>query len=319
MIMGHATVAGGTSMVDDWAYGSSDPTKNDESSGVMTFVRVWHGGQLHDDIPMDGLMLAGVGSGTVVKNIEVGFSGGDGIKILGGAVELTYVSSIFNHNDGIDIDAGFSGKVEHLSAITGPNGDFGAVLNNASGAAIVNASFFAYSNDDHSSVVNDDHASVVYVNRQFSGTLSNIAILTDRQGNIFFDGGSNKESDDVPGVRLTNVKSTARYSQAQNWQLIPPVQWISQTETVYVTADSDLLTFFEPRPKKGFLGAFTAADNWLNGWSFLFPEISGPRFVANNAFIENEELSGIIALEGNVHFGSEVKILPGTSFTCRAI
>ena len=53
-------------------YGGSDPS---DSSGVLQYVRVWHGGAIVGaDNELNGFTLGGVGSGTVLEHCEVDFN-----------------------------------------------------------------------------------------------------------------------------------------------------------------------------------------------------------------------------------------------------
>ena len=50
-------------------YGGSDPADN---SGVLSYVRVWHGGRsIGQDNEINGITLAGVGSGTTVSHVRL--------------------------------------------------------------------------------------------------------------------------------------------------------------------------------------------------------------------------------------------------------
>ena len=59
-------------------YGGTDPS---DSSGVLSYVRVWHGGAVVGaDNEINGITFGGVGSGTIVENCEVAFNADDGFE-----------------------------------------------------------------------------------------------------------------------------------------------------------------------------------------------------------------------------------------------
>ena len=97
-------------------YGGFDDT---ESSGVLKYISIRHAGG--DNLA--SLTLAGVGSGTIVENIEVFSSKTDGIRIYGGASNLKYLSISNVLDDAIDIDEGYNGSIENTYIILSENSD----------------------------------------------------------------------------------------------------------------------------------------------------------------------------------------------------
>ena len=84
---------------------------NDEdNSGVLTYVSIRHGGtQLGAANEINGLTLAGVGSGTTIHHVEVVANLDDGIEFFGGAVEVDHALVAFCGDDSFDWDQGFHG------------------------------------------------------------------------------------------------------------------------------------------------------------------------------------------------------------------
>ena len=82
--MGNAPVHNGQREVegiDGYSYGGADAG---ESSGSLKYVRVWYGGEvIGKDNEINGITLAGVGSGTTVENCEVAFNLDDGFEMFG--------------------------------------------------------------------------------------------------------------------------------------------------------------------------------------------------------------------------------------------
>ena len=59
-------------------YGGTDPT---DSSGLLRYVRVWHGGAVVGaDNEINGITFGGVGSGTTVEYCEVAYNADDGFE-----------------------------------------------------------------------------------------------------------------------------------------------------------------------------------------------------------------------------------------------
>eukprot|EP00958_Prasinococcus_capsulatus_P013098 scaffold1321_cov402-Prasinococcus_capsulatus_cf.AAC.12 len=63
------------------------------------------------------LALPGVGRGTTVDHVEVAYDGGDGFELVGGTVNLRYISSIMAGDDAIDVDLGYQGGIQFAFAL----------------------------------------------------------------------------------------------------------------------------------------------------------------------------------------------------------
>ncbi|MDC3132692.1 hypothetical protein OA501_00565 [Flavobacteriaceae bacterium] len=93
-------------------YGGTDGT---ESSGRMEYVSIRHSGQeIGGGNELQGLTLGGVGSGTIIENIEIVGSEDDGIEIFGGSVNVTNLMIYFNGDDAIDLDEGYNGTIDNV-------------------------------------------------------------------------------------------------------------------------------------------------------------------------------------------------------------
>ena len=107
-------------------YGGSDST---ESSGTLSYVRVWYGGAvIGADNEINGITLAGVGSGTTVDHCEVAFNVDDGFEYFGGTVNSKYLSVLFVGDDAIDTDLGFQGKIQFAYVMIGASGHHGVEM-----------------------------------------------------------------------------------------------------------------------------------------------------------------------------------------------
>ena len=97
---------------------------DDDNSGVIRYASIRHTGiniGESDGNEIQGLTLGGVGSGTVLENIEVYASGDDGVEFFGGTVNLKYFVSVFNSDDAIDWDQGWRGKGQFWFVLQAPD------------------------------------------------------------------------------------------------------------------------------------------------------------------------------------------------------
>ncbi len=88
---------------------------DDDSSGSIRFMRVEYAGYTFGkDSELNAITFYGVGRGTVVENIQAYKGADDGIELFGGAVNLKYVVSTDNDDDGFDWDQGWRGAAQYV-------------------------------------------------------------------------------------------------------------------------------------------------------------------------------------------------------------
>jgi hypothetical protein len=115
-------------------YGGTDATDN---SGVIKFISIRHGGaNIGEGNEINGLTLGGVGSGTVIENVEIVSNQDDGIEWFGGAVTVKNVVVWNTGDDAIDTDQAWEGTLDNFVIVNpgdecfeldGGEGDFNAM------------------------------------------------------------------------------------------------------------------------------------------------------------------------------------------------
>lgn len=96
-------------------YGGS---ASNDNSGNLNYVSIRHSGvALGGDNEIQGLTLAGVGSGTTISHIEIVASNDDGIEIFGGTVDINNIVVGWQKDDAFDIDQNYSGTITNLVGI----------------------------------------------------------------------------------------------------------------------------------------------------------------------------------------------------------
>ncbi|MDA9262579.1 hypothetical protein N9P64_00565 [bacterium] len=130
IILGNAVVGedGGSDDIEgiaegyDWtSYGGNDDA---DSSGSFSYVSIRHSGtQLAGGDEIQGLTLGGIGSGTILENIEVVGSNDDGIEIFGGAAQISNIVILNQRDDAIDLDEGFRGILSNVLIVMRSNSD----------------------------------------------------------------------------------------------------------------------------------------------------------------------------------------------------
>mgnify|MGYP000905000359 CR=1 FL=1 len=106
---GEEDIEGIVSGYDFTKYGGSDDA---DDSGELNYVSIRHTGtQIGGGDELQGLTMGGVGSGTVIENIELLGSNDDGIEIFGGSVNVTNLMIANHKDDGIDLDEAYKGTI----------------------------------------------------------------------------------------------------------------------------------------------------------------------------------------------------------------
>lgn len=109
----------------------------DDSSGEIRYISIRHGGaNIGEGNEINGLTLGGVGSGTIIENVEVVSNEDDGIEWFGGTVSVTNALVWNAGDDAIDADQAWVGtlsnfivlagdETDHALEIDGPEGTYG--------------------------------------------------------------------------------------------------------------------------------------------------------------------------------------------------
>lgn len=113
-------------------YGGEDPEDN---SGVFQYVSIRHGGALiGEGNEINGLTLGGVGTGTVINNVEVVANVDDGVEYFGGTVNTENILVWAQGDDGLDIDQGYQGTIRNSVVILGNTSDHGMEIDGPEGS-----------------------------------------------------------------------------------------------------------------------------------------------------------------------------------------
>ncbi len=100
-------------------FGGAD---NAESSGRLEYVVVKHTGfEAAPGDELNGITFNAVGSGTVVRNIQVYSTFDDGVEFFGGAVNVENLIALYVRDDSIDFTDGYVGTVGPALVIHNPS------------------------------------------------------------------------------------------------------------------------------------------------------------------------------------------------------
>src|SRR5690606_2551985 len=124
IVLGNARISASAETVGIEGIPASDPnglyggTNDTESSGTLKYISIrFSGTDIGEGNEIQGLTLGGVGSGTVIENIEIVGSADDGIEWFGGKVNVSNVVVWNCGDDGIDTDQSWSGTLNNFAVI----------------------------------------------------------------------------------------------------------------------------------------------------------------------------------------------------------
>ena len=113
-------------------YGGTDDADN---SGTIKYVSIRHGGaNIGEGNEINGLTLGGVGSGTVIENVEIVANQDDGIEWFGGAVNVTNALVWNAGDDGVDTDQAWAGTLDNFIVICGVETDHALEIDGPEGS-----------------------------------------------------------------------------------------------------------------------------------------------------------------------------------------
>lgn len=172
-VAGVGEIEGGVNTGDGLGlYGGADDADN---SGVLKYVRIEYAGYAFlPDKELNSLTLGGVGSGTVIDNVQVSYALDDAFEFFGGTVNATHLIAYKTLDDDFDTDNGYRGKVQ-----------FGIVMRDSIRADISKVEGFESDNDANGSTLTP----------QTAPTFSNMTIIgpratTSNVGNSLFLAGA---------------------------------------------------------------------------------------------------------------------------------
>jgi hypothetical protein len=118
-------------------YGGGLTPDNADNSGILRYVSIRFGGfEFAANNEINGLTLGGVGSGTIIENVEVISNSDDGVEFFGGTVNTKRIAVAFCQDESFDIDQGHSGFHQFWFSIQNSNpllGDFGGEWDGGNG------------------------------------------------------------------------------------------------------------------------------------------------------------------------------------------
>jgi hypothetical protein len=242
-------------------YGGTDP---DDSSGTLQYISIRHGGTLiGDGNEINGLTLGGVGSGTVIDNIEVVANVDDGVEFFGGNVDASNLFVWAQGDDAIDIDQAYSGTINNVVVVQGAISDHAFEIDGPEGSLqgeffLTNATLFGLDANEADGEVADYRSNA-------QGTTQNVLVTG------FTGIGEGLQLSDV---ELDNDGVAINYTNGilvfNSWEVVLPTGVTTSAEIfddrsdIGSTFEADAATFSTAVDNNGAatVGADTSAFSW---------------------------------------------------------
>ncbi len=107
--------AEGSAGDDESQYGGANDA---DDSGILRYVVVKHtGATVGNGDELNGISFGGVGSSTVIDNLQVYSTFDDGVEMFGGSVNINNLVAVYVRDDAIDIDEGYNGTITNALVI----------------------------------------------------------------------------------------------------------------------------------------------------------------------------------------------------------
>jgi hypothetical protein len=111
--------AEGSAGDDESQYGGANDA---DDSGILRYVVVKHtGAQVANGDELNGISFGGVGSATVIDNLQVYSTFDDGVEMFGGSVDINNLVAVYVRDDSIDIDEGYNGTISNALVVQSEN------------------------------------------------------------------------------------------------------------------------------------------------------------------------------------------------------
>ena len=207
-----------------------DGAVDDDDSGILRYVSIRHGGSLlGEGNEINGLTLGGVGSGTVIDNVEVVANKDDGIEFFGGTVHASNLLVWAQGDDALDIDQAYSGTIDNAVVVLSTNSDHALEIDGPEGTlngACVLQNLLLIGNGD--------------VNSEYGDYRSNAQVATN---NVYAFGFG-----DAADVELDNDQVAQNYNDGlvtfNAWEITLPAG-VTNVEDIFVNrADTVVVTGF---------------------------------------------------------------------------
>lgn len=288
-------------------YGALHGGTNDtDNSGVVRYVRIEYAGvPINPNEEVNSLTMGSVGSGTVIEYVMCSYGLDDAFEWFGGTVNHKYLIAYRGLDDDLDVDLGYSGRVQYALCIRGASladqsGSNGfEVDNNGAGS---NAQPFTSGIFANVTIIGPKKTRETPISLQFQHAAqlrrnSRISIynsvLTGYPNGLFVDGAGSSQAALDDHLQLRNVI----FAGVEHWG----GNGYGSAGTIFSGAPANGAQHgSNPRgvalkPHADFPGGQTAYEGWFNNTNF------------NNQLVDHW---GLLGIDGSIFDVGNPKVTP---------
>lgn len=280
-----------------------------DNSGILRYVSIRHGGtDLGKDNEINGLTLGGVGSETIIDNIEVIANADDGVEIFGGTVNIGNLVVANCDDDAVDIDLGYRGNGQFWCLLQ--NSNYGDKLIEIDGGEEIKTAQ-PYTNPSIFNVTGVGRGTeysnkLISFNDNAGGIIANSVFINQKKGieieyssvrdnsftqwqngnlqiknNIFYNINGNQSSNffliyplNNENVNNEQLLIDSYFENAENRFADPEFEQF-ESSIMLISDNAELFTNFAPLPDNNFfetanyIGAFDNY-NWIGEWTLTY-------------------------------------------------
>jgi hypothetical protein len=273
VLLGRATTNRATEPTIEGGIGRPYGGTNDlDNSGILKYVRIEYAGiAAMPNSEINALTLGGVGSGTIIENVQTIYANDDAFEFFGGTVNAKNLYAYATADDDYDFDFGYRGSVSYSVSKRDPqfvdNGDAGNGVecdNDGTGSP---AQPFTHPKLDNMILVGPfDVASLANHNIGLRWRRATQFTITNSKIVGYQKGGFSMESNET----AQSYKDGISKFQNNEVQSFDPLQNFRSTSTVIVAADMKTKALSEGNKEVSYTKSemeTLSKPIWVNGWT----------------------------------------------------
>jgi len=273
VLLGRATTNRATEPTIEGGIGRPYGGTNDlDNSGILKYVRIEYAGiAAMPNSEINALTLGGVGSGTIIENVQTIYANDDAFEFFGGTVNAKNLYAYATADDDYDFDFGYRGSVSYSVSKRDPqfvdNGDAGNGVecdNDGTGSP---AQPFTHPKLDNMILVGPfDVASLANHNIGLRWRRATQFTITNSKIVGYQKGGFSMESNET----AQSYKDGISKFQNNEVQSFDPLQNFRSTSTVIVAADMKIKALSEGNKEVSYTKSemeTLSKPIWVNGWT----------------------------------------------------
>ena len=249
------------------AFGGTNDTDN---SGVLKYVRIEYAGVAAlPNSEINALTLGGVGSGTVIENVQTVYANDDAFEFFGGTVSPKNLYAFATADDDFDFDFGYTGTVTNGIAKRDPqfvdNGDAGNGVECDNDGTGSTATPFTHPKLLNMILVGPNTVSAL-ANHNLGLRFRRATQFTVKNSIIWgwMKGGLSLESNETAQFYKDGISS---FENTSVGTFVPSLNFISKATTIITSDGVKTLALSKNNKEINTVIPELTSPSWINGWT----------------------------------------------------